>query len=96
MKESINQGDKVIINLYAPNSRHPNNQSRKDTHEMQNKEFNNKIVGDVNSQCSIICRKSRLRIIEKRRSSNTVRPEDRESWQATVHRATKSRARPSG
>ena len=24
MKESINQGGKVIINLYAPNSRHSN------------------------------------------------------------------------
>lgn len=96
MKESINQGDRVIINLYAPNGRHPNNRSRKDTCEMQNKWSNNKIVGDVSSRCSIICRKSRLEIIEKRRSSNTVRPEDRESWHATVHGATRSQARPSG
>ena len=37
MKESVNQGDKVIINLYTSTSRHPNKQSRKDTREMQHK-----------------------------------------------------------
>ena len=74
MKESINQGGKVIINLYAPNSRHSNKQSRKNTHEMQNKKFNYKIVGVVNSQRStIICRKFRHKIIEKRRFNNTFR-----------------------
>ena len=74
MKESINQGGKVIINLYAFNSRHSNKQSRKNTREMPNKKFNYKIVGDVNSQCStIICRKFRHKIIEKRRFNNTVR-----------------------